>query len=65
MTTNPTFNDNDSADSRSRRKQAIDFARASVELSGFKITKDEEARAQRYIDGEITLAEFVGAFGNS
>ena len=60
MTTNSPSSD-DFADFRFRRKQAIDFARASVELSGFKITKDEEARAQRFIDGEITLTEFVGA----
>lgn len=59
MTTNSPFSD-DFAELRLRRKQAIDFARASVELSGFRITKDEEARAQRFIDGEITLTEFVG-----
>ncbi|MGF6527640.1 antitoxin VbhA family protein [Variovorax sp. PvP013] len=62
MTANSPPSD-DFADLRLKRKQAIDFARASVELSGFKITQDEEARAQRFIDGEITLTEFVGAPG--
>jgi len=59
MAANSPISD-DFAELRLRRKQAIDFARASVELSGFKITKDEEAHAQRYIDGKITLKEFVG-----
>lgn len=65
MTTNPTSNDGDSVDARLKRQQAVDFGRASVGLSGFKISKEEEARAQRYIDGEITLKEFVGVPGKS
>jgi hypothetical protein len=64
MTADSPLSD-DFAELRLMRKQAIDFARASVELSGFKITKDEEARAQRFINGEITLTEFVGTPGKS
>lgn len=61
MTENTSLNFDDLVDARLKRKQAIDFARASIGLSGFKITKDEEVRAQLFINGEITLKEFVGA----
>lgn len=45
---------------RTRRQEAVNSARASVRLEGFTLSADEEARAQRYIAGEITLDEFVG-----
>lgn len=44
---------------RRRRERAVDFARASVGLEGFKPSKEEEAHARRFINGEIELAEFV------
>lgn len=51
-------NDIISAAERQRRKNAVNFSRASVGLEGFKPSK-EEARAQRFINGEIDLNEFV------
>jgi predicted transcriptional regulator len=44
---------------RRRRQAAVDFAQASVGLEGFKISPEEEAHAQRYIDGDIDLEEYV------
>jgi Antitoxin VbhA len=44
---------------RRRRQAAIETARASVGLEGFKITDAEEAHARRFVDGEIDLAAFV------
>jgi hypothetical protein len=48
-----------SVSERRRRERAVDFARASVGLEGFKPSKEEEAHARRFINGEIELAEFV------
>jgi hypothetical protein len=42
-----------------RRKKAVDFARASLVLEGFKISDAAEERARRLISGEIDLVEFV------
>ncbi|MFM0230818.1 antitoxin VbhA family protein [Paraburkholderia sediminicola] len=44
-----------------RRKKAVDFARASVELEGFQITEEIEIRAHRFVSGETNLAEFVSS----
>lgn len=44
-----------------KRQEAVDAARASVGLEGFRLSADELHRAQQYIDGEITLQEFVEA----
>lgn len=41
------------------RKLAVDFARASIGLSGFKVSAEHEARAQRFIDGEVSLEELL------
>lgn len=49
-----------SEEERARRQAAVDTARASVGLEGFKISAAEEARAQCFIDGRLSLAEFVG-----
>lgn len=46
-----------------RRKEAVDYARGSVGLEGFKISKAEEEHTQRFINGEIDLADFVKARG--
>lgn len=45
---------------RMRRQRAVDFACASVELSGFKVLDETKARARRWVEGEIDLEEFVG-----
>ena len=44
---------------RERRKEAVDYARASVGLEGFKIGEAAEQHAHRFINGEIDLAAFV------
>jgi hypothetical protein len=46
------------AESR-RREAAVNFARASVGLEGFKPSKAAETRARQFIKGEIQLADFV------
>lgn len=48
-----------SDEERQRRKEAADYARASVGLSGFVLSAEGEAHAERFINGEIDLAEFV------
>ena len=47
-------------DERDRRLQAVTFARASVGLEGFKLSAVEEENARAYVDGDITLDEFLG-----
>jgi hypothetical protein len=42
-----------------RREKAVNAARASVGLEGFKISKEDEAQAQRFINGEIELPDFL------
>lgn len=52
-------NDNLSPAEMRRREKAVNFARASVGLEGFKPSEAAEAGARQFIKGEITLAEFV------
>ena len=44
---------------RRKRQEAVNFARASVGLEGFKPSQADEEHAARFIAGEIDLAEFV------
>lgn len=44
---------------RRRREQACAYARASIELEGFKISEAEEEHARRFINGEIDMEEFL------
>ncbi|CEI18819.1 antitoxin VbhA family protein (plasmid) [Xanthomonas axonopodis pv. cassiae] len=46
---------------RRRRQEAVRYAQASVGLEGFQLTDQVAALAQRFIDGEIELAEFMAA----
>lgn len=48
-----------SPEERQLREEAHRYARASMELEGFKLSAADEAHAQRYINGEIDLAQFV------
>jgi hypothetical protein len=48
-----------SFEERERRDEAIRFARACVELEGFKMTAVDDAKAQRFINGEIELDEYL------
>jgi len=42
-----------------KRLDAVNFARASVGLSGFKISAEHEALSIRYISGEVTISEVI------
>ena len=44
---------------RRKRQEAVNFARASVGLEGFKPSEAVEQQAARFVGGEIDLAEFV------
>lgn len=44
---------------RDRRVAAVNYARASVGLEGFSLSAADEEHAQRFIDGDIELEEFV------
>ncbi|MDR2000321.1 MAG: antitoxin VbhA family protein [Zoogloeaceae bacterium] len=46
------------------RQAAVDFARGSVALEGYKSTPEDEEHCRRYVVGEIDLAAFVkGPYG--
>lgn len=44
---------------RQEREEAVNYARASVALEGFQLSPADEEHAQRFIRGEIDLAQFV------
>lgn len=47
-------------DDRAERLRAVNYARASVGLEGFKLSAVvEEENARAYVEGEITLDEFI------
>lgn len=48
-----------SAAERKRREDAVNYGRSSVGLEGFQLSKADERNAQRFINGEIDLSEFV------
>lgn len=71
MADQPTFIDSGPAESlpifvtkqrndRAERLRAVNHARASVGLEGFKLSAAEEENARAYVEGEITLDEFLG-----
>lgn len=45
---------------RAERLLAVNYARASVELAGFKLSALDEENARAYAEGEVTLDEFLG-----
>ena len=49
----------DSNAERLLRRDAVNFARASVGLEGLKPSGALESQARRFINGEIDLAEFL------
>jgi len=49
---------------RDRRVAAVSYARASVGLEGFLLSAADDAHAQRFIDGQIDLNEFVRPRGS-
>lgn len=44
---------------QSKRKETVDFANASVNLSGLEVTEGMKRLGERYISGEIGLEEFL------
>ena len=46
-----------SDEERHRRRESVNFARGSVRLEGIVLSAAAEALAERFINGEITLAE--------
>ena len=48
-----------SDEERARRQTAVNFAEANVRLEGFLVSAADKRHAQRYVNGEITLTEFV------
>jgi hypothetical protein len=50
-----------SAAERARRTRVYEEALASVRLEGFELDEQAKALYQRYIDGELTLAEVGSA----
>jgi hypothetical protein len=48
-----------SPEERRKREDAVRFANASMCLSGFTVSPEAQARSDRFIAGEIDLAEFL------
>lgn len=46
---------------RRRRQEAVNFARASLGLSGFEPNADDEALAVRFVAGEISMEDAIRA----
>lgn len=44
---------------RSKRQEAVNFARANVDLEGFKPSPEAEALAVRFINREIDFPEVI------
>lgn len=44
-----------------KRHEALDFARANVELSGGKISEEDARHALRWANGDITMDEYLDA----
>jgi hypothetical protein len=42
-----------------RRQEAVDFAKASVGLSGFTISEETKRNSARFVAGEITMEEYL------
>ena len=61
MTKNTTTDMPITDQERRRRQKALDFARASVALSGFKVSEATDMQAAQFVAGEIDLAEFLKA----
>jgi hypothetical protein len=48
-----------SEEEKKHRKEAWSFARANIGLEGYVPSEGDEARAQRFINGDISLEEYV------
>jgi hypothetical protein len=45
------------------RRRAVDFARANVELEGFKVSPEDNALSERFAAGEFGLDEYLAMQG--
>ncbi|WP_010189131.1 antitoxin VbhA family protein [Sphingomonas sp. PAMC 26605] len=50
-----------SAEERDRRQRAIDFARGSLRFEGLIPSQEGERIAQKFIAGELTMAQAIEA----
>lgn len=50
-----------SDEERRARQQAVEYAEASVALEGLEQTEASKVHAQRFIDGEIDLDQYLNA----
>lgn len=48
-----------SDEERGRRQAAVDYARASLMLEGFTLSPELEWQALAFVNGDMTLVEFV------
>lgn len=48
-----------SDEERGRRQAAVDYARASMMLEGFTLSPELERQALAFVNGDMTLVEFV------
>ncbi len=48
-----------SAQERLKRIRAVEESHASLAISGLPVSEDEKKHADRYINGEIVLEEFL------
>lgn len=46
---------------RARRQAAVDYARASLMLSGLTLSHELELHAHAFVSGELTLIEFTSS----
>lgn len=46
---------------RARRRAAIAYGRGSVRLEGFVLSAEGEELNRRYVDGELSMEELIGA----
>ena len=49
------------AEEREERRRGIAAARGSVRLEGFVLSAQAERVNERYVDGELTLDEYIAA----
>lgn len=48
-----------SDEERGRRQAAVDYARASLMLEGFTLSPELERQALAFVNGDMTMVEFV------
>lgn len=54
-----TGNEPISEEERSARERAVAYAHTSIGLEGFRPSPKDEERARRFINGELSIAEYA------